>query len=171
VRLVLIRLLAFALDWVVLFAALAAPQALVALVWGDWPLASVDSGWLVWGWVLLTVSLPSWVYFTISDSSRRGATVGKRVLGLAVRDDADDGRLSRGRSLARTAVKLLPWELTHVMIFLPEPIGETLTPFKTGMIVLVNSLMLIWLVVPVIRPDRRALHDLAAGSVVTRTRD
>ncbi len=162
------RLVAFALDWIVLFAALVLPQALIGLLWDGWPLLHVDNGRLAWSWVVLTVSLPSWVYFTLGDSSARGATVGKRALRLAVRDAATGGALPRSRGLARTAVKLLPWELTHVMIFLPSPIGDTLTPFKTAMIVVANGLMLAWLLVPLARPDRRAVHDLAAGSVVAR---
>lgn len=170
-RIVIRRLIAFALDWIVLFAVFVLPQALIGLLWDGWPLLHVDEGWLAWGWVVLTVSVPSWIYFTLSASSARGATAGKRALGLAVRDAESGGRLPRGRALLRTAVKLLPWELTHVMIFLPEPIGETLSPFKIAMIVVVNGLMLTWLAVPLIRPDRRALHDLVAGSVVTRAHD
>ena len=165
-RILIRRLIAFALDWIVLFLVLVLPQALIGLLWDGWPLLHVDDGWLVWGWVLLTVSVPSWMYFTLGDSSVRGATVGKRVLGLAVRDTASGGRLPRERAVLRTAIKLLPWELTHVMIFLPEPVGETLTPFKTAMIVIVNGLMLAWLLVPLVRSEHRAIHDLAAGSVV-----
>ena len=153
------------LDWIVLFVVLVAPQGVIALIWDSWPLNDLDNGWLAWGWVVLTVSIPSWVYFTLSDSSGRGATVGKRVMKLAVRDERG-GELSRSRALLRTAVKLLPWELTHVMIFLPEPFGEVLTPFKTGMIVVVNGLLLIWLLAPFMSSSRRAIHDIAAKSEV-----
>lgn len=156
------------LDWVVLFVVLVAPQGLMALAWDGWPLNSVENGWLAWAWVVLTVSIPSWVCFTLCASSRRGATAGKRVMKLAVRDQ-DGGERPRSRALLRTAIKLLPWELTHVMIFLPEPFGETLTPFKIAMIVLVNALMVIWLVAPIANPSRRALHDLVTGTVVANS--
>src|SRR5699024_611410 len=68
-RRLLRRLIAFMIDWLVLFAVLVAPQAVIALLWPGWPLADIDNGWFAWGWVVLTVSLPSWVYFTLSDNS------------------------------------------------------------------------------------------------------
>ncbi len=71
------RHIAFVLDWLVLFVVLVAPQAMIALIWNDWPLKDVENGLLAWGWVVLTVSVPSWFYFTLSDRSGRGATVGK----------------------------------------------------------------------------------------------
>ncbi len=69
------------------------------------------------------------------------------MLGLSTRS-SEGGALPRIRAFRRTAVKLLPWELTHVMIFVPEPFGETLTPFKIAMIIVVNALLLVWLVTP-----------------------
>lgn len=162
---VLRRLVAFVLDWIVLFLVLVAPQAAIGLAWDGWPMNDVSNGYLAWGWVVLSVSLPSWIYFTVFDSTRDGATVGKRFLNLAVRN-ADGGELPRSRALVRTAVKLLPWELTHVMIFLPEPFGDEFTPFKTTMIVVVDALLLTWLAAPFVNPSRKAIHDLAASSVV-----
>lgn len=159
------RLLAFMIDWVVLFAVFALPQAIIAL-FVEWPISYGTNTFVGWGWVLLTVSLPSWLYFTLSDSSSGGATVGKRVLGLSVRE-VDGERLPRRRALLRTAVKLLPWEMTHIMVFFPEPFGEELTPGKIVLLVIVDVLLLVWLVAPWLdRPRYRALHDRAAGSEV-----
>ena len=166
--LVVRRLTAFVADWVVLFAVVVAPQAVIGLMWEDWPMNDVSNGYVAWLWVVLTVSLPSWIYFTLCDSSAVGATLGKRVMGVRVRA-IPDGRLSRSGALVRTAVKLLPWELTHVMIFLPEPFGDELTPFKTMMIVLVNVLLVVWLIVPFLNASHRALHDYAAKSCVVRS--
>lgn len=165
---VLTRLVAFMLDWVVLFLVFVAPQGVIALFWNDWPMNNVDNGFRAWGWVVLTVSIPSWVYFTLSDSSVGGATVGKKITNLAVRSE-ESTTLPRSSALVRTAVKLLSWELTHIMIFLPEPFGETLTPFKVAMIVVVNTLMLVWLVVPFLDRRQRAVHDRLAASQVVST--
>lgn len=78
----------------------------------------------------------------------------------------EGGALPRIRALRRTAVKLLPWELTHVMIFVPEPFGETLTPFKIAMIVIVDALLLAWFIAPFLDRRRRALHNRVTESDV-----
>lgn len=165
-RLVIRRLVAFALDWVVLFAVFVAPQFLLAVVLDNWVLDYDSPPLLSWAWVTLTVSVPSWMYFVLSDSSMSGATVGKRLMRLSVRDGFGE-RLSRGRALIRTAVKLLPWEASHVMVFFPEPFGDELTTAKIVMLVIVDALLLVWLAAPFLdRPRHRALHDRAAGSGV-----
>jgi uncharacterized RDD family membrane protein YckC len=154
------------IDWVVLFLLFAFPQAILSVVLNDRPI-TYGSGQLVgWAWVLLTVSLPSWIYFTLCDSSSRGATVGKRLMKLGVRGVAGS-QLSRSQVLTRTAVKLLPWEVTHIMVFFPEPFSEELTTAKIVLLVIVNALLLIWLAAPFLdRPKHRALHDLVARSRV-----
>lgn len=165
-RTVIARLIAFIIDWVVLCALFVVPQAILALTIDNWPFTYGTSQLAGWLWVLGTVSLPSWLYFTLSDRSSRGATVGKRVMKLAVR--ANDGSmLPRGRALIRTAVKLLPWEMTHIMVFFPEPFGEELTTAKIVLLVIVDALLLIWLVAPFLdRKRHRALHDRVAATHV-----
>ena len=167
--LVIRRLVAFVLDWVVLFVVFVAPQFVLAVVLDTWVLDYDSPPLLSWAWVTLTVSVPGWIYFVLSDSSATGASLGKRLIGLAVRDESGE-RLSRGRALVRTAVKLLPWEATHIMVFFPEPFGEELTTTKIVMMVVVDVLLLVWLAAPFLdRSRHRALHDRAAGSAVLDT--
>lgn len=164
------RLVAFIIDWVMLCALFVVPQAILALTIANWPFTYGTSQFVGWLWVLGTVSLPSWLYFTLCDSSARGATVGKRLMKLAVRD-ACESTLPRGRALSRTAMKLLPWEMTHIMIFFPEPFGEELTTARIFLLVIVDVLLLIWLLAPFLdRPRHRALHDRVADSSVIRIR-
>lgn len=61
------------------------------------------------------VTLPVGLVFAIAEAGPRGATWGKRRLGLRV--IGPDGRSpSLPRSLVRTACKLLPWELAHTAV-------------------------------------------------------
>lgn len=76
------------------------------------------------------------VYFAVSEASERRASVGKGMLRLAV-TDTTGARLSYPRALLRTL--MLPVAL------LPLGIGVLMTPFT---------------------PDKRALHDMIAGSKV-----
>lgn len=62
------------------------------------------------------VTLPVTLYFAISESSQRQATWGKRRLKLQVADH-DGSRIGFWRSLARTLLKFIPWELSHTLIW------------------------------------------------------
>jgi uncharacterized RDD family membrane protein YckC len=78
------------------------------------------------------------LYFTLMEGGRRGASLGKRALGLRV---ASSGLAPAGfpRALLRTALKAL-----------------SAAPFFLGFILAAFT------------PRKRALHDLLSGSVVVR---
>jgi uncharacterized RDD family membrane protein YckC len=62
------------------------------------------------------ITLPVTLYFALLESSAWQATWGKRRKRLKV-IRADGGRLSRIRSLGRTLLKFIPWELAHTCIW------------------------------------------------------
>jgi uncharacterized RDD family membrane protein YckC len=64
----------------------------------------------------LSLTLPVVLYFAIAESSRWQATFGKRALGLRVQT-VTGARVGLGRSLARSAIKFLPWEIAHTAIW------------------------------------------------------
>jgi uncharacterized RDD family membrane protein YckC len=64
----------------------------------------------------LGLTLPVILYFAIAESSRWRATVGKRALGLRVQT-LTGAQVGLGRSLARSAIKFLPWEIAHTAIW------------------------------------------------------
>src|SRR3990170_2807913 len=78
------RLVAFAIDKAVLFAILALPQAIFKFTLGFslFDLSGVSDPLGLEALVLLTISLPSWFYFIVSDASGPGASLGKRAMGL-----------------------------------------------------------------------------------------
>lgn len=61
---------------------------------------------------LMTLTGPVMLVFAWLESRRRGATLGKRLLKLSVRG-LDARRVTFPRSLARNALKFLPWEISH----------------------------------------------------------
>jgi uncharacterized RDD family membrane protein YckC len=112
------RAKAFALDYVIILVYLVA-ITLSGLLLNS--LTSVNQWFFsdrvraqLTGFLLLT--LPISLYFAISESSFRQATWGKSKVGLKVTDD-NAKRISLGRSLARTALKFIPWELSHTLIW------------------------------------------------------
>lgn len=169
------RAAAYAIDIAVAYGIFLAIQTCISPV-----RSRFDPGWMASaphfeGYILLTISLPVWCYFAFSEGSPWQATLGKRLLGLRVTGVGGD-RPRIGRAFLRTAVKLLPWELSHLTIALPTPLlidpnsgaldwarGE----FRPGFIV-VYALLGITLATLALTPRRRALHDLVADTVVLR---
>ena len=119
-------------------------------------------------YTLATISLPAWLYFALAESSPWRATLGKRLVRLRV-TRADGGeRMRFPRALARTLVKLLPWELAHLANNLPVPLWYASEPeLRLGFVA--SGLVLAAHVVAVaLTPRRQALHDLVARTAVVR---
>lgn len=140
-----IRFVAYILDGLILglvaavmvaiFAAIAAVSGKTAD--GDPPAAIVLLGVLM----VLAYVLMCWLYEALLTSSERGATLGKRALGLRI-VRADGVRLSFGRATARYFLKVI------VTPMVPLGIGYMLAGWTSG---------------------KRALHDLMADTLVVRS--
>lgn len=165
-----VRVLAFALDYLLI-----AGYLLVLFVAGlalnrVWPLlrqtvfATPTSSHLA---SFLLVTLPVSLYFALSEASVRQATWGKRKLGLQV-TDSDGTRLSSGRSLGRTALKFIPWELAHTLIWQVRFASTDGDAWITAGFVLVwvlvgaNLVSLLW------QGTHQTLYDWLAGTYVIR---
>jgi uncharacterized RDD family membrane protein YckC len=87
--------------------------------------------------------LPVILYFALFESSVWQASPGKRRMGLQVTDERG-ARLSLPRSLARSALKFIPWELTHLCLWnIPGwPLEATTIPP-----LIVVGLVLVWVIV------------------------
>ena len=107
------RLLAFAIDW------------LVVVLWGGVLLAAVmiatsgnpprpDNPWKAQAIGFLSMTAPVTLYFAFCESSAMRASLGKRILGLVVTREMG-GRLLFSSSLLRNALKFVPWELGHTV--------------------------------------------------------
>lgn len=127
------------------------------------PLAGPQDPYLTDLIVFAMTVFPVWLYLTLTEASRAAATVGKRVVGLRViiRDAA---RAGTARIAARNAVKLVPWQLAHIAVarFM---LG---VQFEAGLVCYGASLVLAaaTIVIAIRDPERRALHDLLAGTRV-----
>jgi len=118
------------------------------------------------GFLLLT--LPVVLYFALCEASRLRATLGKRALRLAVVDQGGR-RLSVRRALVREAVRFLPWELSHALLYrvaLSTDRGSISILVTAGFVV-VYALVGLYLVTLFIGSHRTA-YDRLAGSLVIR---
>lgn len=177
-----IRLAAFLIDIVIVCAAVVLLLQFVL----DPLRAALGPGWARVGWfyigyALLTVSLPIWLYFTGYEAGDQHATLGKRWLGLTVAG-ASGTPPSFGRAFLRTIVKLMPFEIAHIVIAVPA--NPFIDPLTAGLILpgmkelggtvlagLLVALLLLGatMLSAALHPDRRALHDLLAGTWVVKT--
>ncbi len=157
------RLVAFLADVLALGVVLAPLSFLI----NSRTLGNAPRGPEVWVRIALTVSLPAWAYFIVTDR-RGGRSLGKRLVGL--RTTRLDGREPGWSSaVLRTALKLLPWELTHAAFFLLSTGFERVTPLQWAVSASAYVLMAVYLVVGWVNGGARSLPDLVAGTRVSST--
>jgi uncharacterized RDD family membrane protein YckC len=114
------RIRAFLLDYLIIAAYLVL-LVIISVGLGFGPLCSVframfaDPNRSEFSAFLMLV-LPVILYFALLECSPWQATWGKRKMGLCV-VDTHGARLSFPRSLVRSLLKFLPWELTHACLW------------------------------------------------------
>ena len=176
-RLLWLRLLAFALDYIVIsvYLALLVGVGVTLALTGAGPgfraLFSNPNSAEFTAFLLLV--LPVLLYFALFEASRWQATWGKRVVGLRV-VTTRDARVSFLRALWRNALKLIPWELTHACLWrIP---GWPFAP-ETPPLWITVGLILVWVVVVVyvlslaFSRTGQTLYDWLAGVRVVRAKD
>lgn len=165
-----VRALAFALDYVPVASYLA-----VLVAGGVWlsrssqPLAKALFGGPISGEAVgfLLITLPVTLYFALPEASPWQATWGKRRMGLTVTDLAGR-RLSRARSVGRTALKFVPWELAHACIWQVSFAKDPSSPLYALGFAVVWLLVAANVVSLAVSPTRQTLYDRLAGTQVVR---
>lgn len=158
-KLVLKRIAAYLIDIALLFAILAPAALLVERLLRITP----QNAYQVWLAAVLSFSLPAWLYFCLSDQSKTGATLGKKILGVRVFSTKAD-RINLWRALARTAIKLLPWELAHIFGFgLAEQVSSQV---QSAGLIASNALVIAYLAIFLVTGGKRSLHDILVHTEV-----
>jgi uncharacterized RDD family membrane protein YckC len=155
------RLIAFGADVLALGVVLV-PLSFLA---NSATLGTAPGGPEVWVRIALTVSMPAWAYFIVTDRLG-GRSLGKRLIGLHT-TRLDGGQPGWGNAVGRTALKLLPWELTHAAFFLLSTGFERVTPLQWVVSGSAYALMLVYLAVGWFNGGSRSLPDLVAGTRVS----
>jgi uncharacterized RDD family membrane protein YckC len=164
--LLLRRVAAYGIDVLILMIVLLVAQVGLWALELNWAWGGT-SPWALQGWVLLTVTVPSWVYFA-GLPVWRGRTLGHGLLGLSVVGERA-GPAALGRSALRAAIMLLPFEANHVALFhggaqsgSPNTLFWAAEAVTYG--VLAALILSSWL-----NPRGRGLHDLVGQCSVVRT--
>jgi len=165
-RLAVSRLLAYGLDFVLLAGVFVGLQWLLALLTSGFPFQYLQEGYQIELWVLMTVSLPVWTYFIWCEWKRR-QTIGKRLMKVVIAG-RDSKHPTFKQAFVRTMIKLMPWELTHIIILVPKPwYGMTETPANLPLIYIPNAMIVLYIVILFAGRGSRGLHDWAAGTTVS----
>jgi len=111
------------------------------------------------------MTLPVSLYFILCECSKWQGTLGKRKMGVCVVDGSGQ-RIGIVRSVVRTSVKFLPWELAHFSIWqlmIPSSISD-ITIYIT--LSIVNMAILVYILIPLTNKKRKNVYDWVAGTEV-----
>jgi uncharacterized RDD family membrane protein YckC len=158
------------MDYILIAAYLCALVGVSVLLNRVWPsitrvLFSNPISGEVAGFLLIT--LPVTLYYALMESSSWQASWGKRRMHLRV-TDLDGKRLSLPRALGRSALKFVPWELSHACIWQVSCITDAPSPFITV------GFILVWLLVGAnvlslfLSATRQTLYDRLSGTLVVK---
>lgn len=120
-------------------------------------------------YTLVTISIPVWLYFAILESSPGMATIGKRSFGIRVVSAESQTRIGLMRALARTVIKLVPWELAHLGNNLPNPIWYSEDPGFRMPFLFSAIVMGIYIVMVCTHSRRQCVHDIVADTLVVKS--
>ncbi len=118
--------------------------------------------WLAQGQAFLMLTLPVYLYFTISEMFVRQATLGKRVLQLRFK-----GRPAQ--IILRNMLKFAPWEVTHTGIWhgMNVPFGSAPTPLGWTLFAVSMGLSFLYFISLFVR-NGHPPYDGLAGTQVAR---
>lgn len=158
----LYRGLAYYIDCIIAFAAV-----MLIFQWGIMmnirPYLGITDEWFHNSWnleiyVLTTISLPVWLYFSILDSKLSKGTFGKRIFKLQVTDPKGN-KIPYLKSLLRTLLKLLPWEIAHIGVIFPQPLYFSENPEISWLTYAGIGLLLAYIISVFYQPKKRSLYD------------
>jgi uncharacterized RDD family membrane protein YckC len=118
--------------------------------------------------IFLILTLPIIMYFAVLEATAAAGSVGKRRLGLRVVRTSGE-RVGFLRSLVRSALKFLPWELAHTCLWRIEGWPARTAELSPGVIagfVSVWVLVAAYLITMRFSTDRRTPYDQISDCVV-----
>ena len=124
------------------------------------PLSGQMTGFLI-------ITLPVSLYFILCEASTWQATWGKQRKGLQV-IRVDGAQLTILRSIGRTALKFIPWELAHTCIWQIRFAQPAQSPIITVGFVLVWVLIAANIISLWISSMHQTLYDRLAGTYVVK---
>ncbi len=159
-KLSIYRILAFSIDYLLII-------AYGLLLFGVTTVLDIEHLSPLEGQIVgfLSLTLPVYLYFYSTERSNRAATLGKRVLNIAVRSDTPNKRAI----LKRNILKFLPWEIAHIGVHWQvyyANIDETQPLWVWVALIVPQIIVLGYLISIWIYKGQSSLYDRLAGTRV-----
>ena len=117
--------------------------------------------------IILILTIPVSLYFALNEASSQQGTWGKQRVGLKV-VDRNGNRIGLVRSLIRTILKFIPWELSHTLLWDITFSQGTLSAFIKYGYILVYLLVGLNIASVLLTKTKQSLYDLLAGTYVVQ---
>ncbi|QUW20278.1 RDD family protein [Sporosarcina sp. Marseille-Q4063] len=164
----LIRLKAFLIDYVLIFAYLVLLVVLNIFLFPS--IQELFQGSLITAQFMgfLMVTLPISIYFIVCDSVIGGQSIGKKKMGIRV-VDANGKALSIPRAIFRTVLKFFPWELSHFLVYRMVAIGDEAVPISYSLIGgVIYALIFVYILTTIFTKNKQSLYDIIAKTYVIK---
>lgn len=116
----------------------------------------------------LVITLPVSLYFILCDSTLVGQSFGKKKMGIQVVDRYSE-QLSIPRSIVRTMLKFLPWEMSHFLVYRLVNLGEQSVPLHLSMIGgAIYVLIFAYILTAIFTRKKQSLYDLVCRTQVIK---
>ena len=162
------RILAFLIDYtlIILYALILSVLSMLGfMIFGTEPVVLNQVKGQVIGF--LTLTLPVFLYFYLTERATGNATVGKRKMGLHVK--IDKNKFSNPVFM-RTVFKLIPWEIAHTGVhWIVYYSRQDVAPLWVLIILIVPQLIVIAYIISIfISKGKSSIYDIAAGTKVEK---
>lgn len=117
----------------------------------------------------LLVTLPVSLYFVVADSRLGRQSFGKRKIHIRVVDENHQA-ISVYRAIVRTALKFLPWELSHFMAYRMIYLGDGAVQVMDYMIGgLIYALIFLYILMALFTKNKQSLYDRITKTYVVKS--
>ena len=166
----LMRLKAFMLDYLIIFAYLVVLAILNVFLFPSVQNFFSESLVVAQFTGFLMVTLPVSIYFIISDSVIGRQSFGKRYIGIKVVNEKDE-TISILHALCRTILKFLPWELSHYLVYRLIYLGDAEVPLNYYIIGgIIYALMFAYILTTLFTKRKKSLYDIVVKTQVIKVK-
>lgn len=117
--------------------------------------------------VILILTIPVSLYFAFGEASVQQGTWGKQRVGLKV-IDKNGNRINFGRSLIRSLLKFVPWEISHTLLWEIAFSKGSPSPLINYGYAFVYLLVGLNIASVLLTQTKQSLYDLLAGTYVVQ---
>ncbi|MFW9824994.1 MAG: RDD family protein [Candidatus Thorarchaeota archaeon] len=149
------RIIAFIIDIAILFPIGFLIAFLIDFITSGAPVTPFE----VYIRTVISFSIPFWMYSILSDYSKSGSSLGKKIMKIQV-VSSEQGKLKLHQAISRTAVKLIPWEMVHISFFALSEGWGIFSITQIILIIILNVLILIYIIFVIKMKGFKAIHDL-----------